>query len=81
MAGHICASFSDQTRQTLAEGVHGKRLTWDLGEPGALSQGALTFGGITVGGFLVYISSENPQTHQAATARLDDRSAFSIPTV
>jgi len=62
-----------------------KLLTCHLGEPGALSQGALTFGGqlggINVCGFLVYISSENPQTLQAATARLDDWSAFSIPTV
>lgn len=65
--------------------MHGKLLTCDLGEPGALSQGALTFGGqlgsITVGGFLVYISSENPQALQAATARLDDQSVISIRTV
>lgn len=56
-----------------------------FGKPGALSRGVLTFrgqlGGITLGGFLVYISSEDPQTLKATTARLDDQSAFSIPTV
>lgn len=65
--------------------VHGKLFPCDLGEREALSQGVLTFrgqlGGVTVGGFLVYISSETPQKLQAATAGLDARSAFSIPTI
>lgn len=57
-------------------------LEWVL-EPRAFSQRAFRgqLGVITVGGFLVYVFSEDPQTLQAATIRLDNQTAFAIPTV
>jgi len=65
--------------------VQGKQLSCDLygSQSPKLIQGASTFRGqlrdITVDVFLVWISSEDPQTLQAATARLDNPVA--IPAV
>lgn len=65
--------------------MQGKQLACDLygSQSPKLIRAALTFrrqlGVITVGGFLVCFSSEDPQTLQAATDRLDN--PIAIPAI